>query len=144
GAYSVVVSEKRAIWLFGDTWVGSVRGGKRAGVAMVNNSVAVQEGRDAKPAFPIPRNASDRPLSVFTPPGGEGWFWPLAGAYHDGTLAVFLARVEKTNAPGAFGFKHIAQWLGVVGNPGDDPAAWKATYTKLPFAEFAPDRTLSF
>ena len=145
GAYSVVVSEKRAIWLFGDTWFGSVRGGKRTGVAMVNNSVAIQEGRggDAKLSFVIPGPADDVSRTIFRPGEGAGWFWPLAGAYHDGKLAVFLARVEK-NGAGAFGFKHVSQWLGEVHNPGDAPTAWRTTYTRLPFAEFAPGRTRSF
>src|SRR5262249_34487248 len=28
-AYSIVLSEKRALWLFGDTWIGKISGGKR-------------------------------------------------------------------------------------------------------------------
>ena len=44
GAFSVPLSDKRVLWLFSDTWVGSVRDGKRKAARMVNNSVGVQEG----------------------------------------------------------------------------------------------------
>jgi hypothetical protein len=42
GAFTVRVSESRTLWLFSDTWIGSVRDGKRRDVKMVNNTVGVQ------------------------------------------------------------------------------------------------------
>jgi hypothetical protein len=146
GAYSVPVSDNRTLWLFSDTWVGSVRDGKRAGVVLVNNTVGVQDGHGdaAKVSFTVKRDAAGKPQAVFVPPDGRGWFWPHAGVHLDGTLYLFLMQVEKTGAPGAFGFKLVAQWLGAVENPGDDPTAWKVSYSKLPFAEFAAGRTVSF
>lgn len=145
GAYSMPLSDRRTLWFFGDTFVGAVRGGKRAGSAMVNNTVGVQDGtgRAAKLTFPV-RRASDKPLSQFVPPEGNGWFWPLAGTVHDGQLLLFLAEIEKADGGGAFGFRHVAPWLGVVENPADEPTAWKATYKKLPFGAFTESRTLAF
>ncbi len=146
GAYSIPISPTRAVWLFGDTWVGSVRGGKRVGVAMVNNSAAVQDGRgdDAKLTFAVRRGANGKPEAIFAPSDGRGWFWPLSGAHHGGKLYLFLAQMEKAPGPAAFGFKQVGQWLGVVANPADDPTAWKLTQHKLPWAEFAKDHSLSF
>ena len=34
GAFSVPLSDKRTLWLFSDTWVGSVRDGKRKSVTV--------------------------------------------------------------------------------------------------------------
>jgi hypothetical protein len=68
----------------------------------------------------------------------------MAGVPVNDQLAVFLPRIEKTTAPGAFGFKQVEQWLGVVENPDADPTTWKATYTKIPFGEYGRGRTLSF
>src|SRR5436309_8161695 len=82
GAYSVPLSDTRAVWLFGDTWIGSVRGGKRVKVKMVNNTVAVQEskGDAATLTFPIRRDG-DTPRSHFAPPRNGDFVWPQAGIH---------------------------------------------------------------
>ncbi len=141
-AYSIPVSSTRAVWLFGDTWIGAVKQNKRSGSKMVNNTIGIQEGE--KLTFPIRRDAADRPLAHFIPADGRGFLWPLDGTFYDGKLYLFLAQVEHTKEPGAFGFKQIAQWLGVVSNPADDPLDWKLTQTKLPFCEFSEKRTRTF
>lgn len=146
GAFSVALSDKRALWLFSDTWVGAVRDGKRKNVTLVNNTVGAQDGRgaDAKLTFAIQKNAEGKPVAIFTPPGGKGWFWQFAGHHADGKLHVFLPRLEKTDDPGAFGFKSIDLWLGTVEKPGDDPTKWKITYAQVPFAAFEAKRKVSF
>src|SRR5580704_3494527 len=41
-AGTVDLRDGRMLWLFGDTWIGSIRGGKRLpGATMVNNSIAI-------------------------------------------------------------------------------------------------------
>ncbi len=146
GAYSVAISPTRALWLFSDTWTGSVRDGKRIKAAMVNNTVGVQDGRGDKAAltFVVRRGADGKPESLLTPSDGRGWFWPLAAAHVGGKLYLFLAQIEKADGPPAFGFRQVGQWLGVVENPADDPTAWKMTQHKLPWVEFTRDHKLSF
>ena len=58
GAYSVDLTPERTLWLFSDTWVGSVRDGKRAHATLINNTLALQDGRGprAKIQFVIRRN----------------------------------------------------------------------------------------
>src|SRR5581483_4209261 len=146
GAFSVPLSDKRTLWLFSDTWVGTVRDGKRKDVAMVNNTVGVQEGNgaDATITFAIAKKKDGKPGALFVPPDGKGWFWLFAGYQADGKLHVFLPRIEKTGAGGAFGFRGVDSWLGTVENPTDEPTAWKIGYAKVPFAEFGKERTRSF
>src|SRR5579872_6429724 len=129
GAFSVPVSDKRALWLFSDTWVGSIESGKRKDVTMVNNTVGVQEGNgnDAKLAFSIARTLEGKPKALFAPPDGRGWFWLFAGTQTADKLQVFLPRFEKTKEPGAFGFRSIDLWLGTVSNPDDVPTSWKVS-----------------
>jgi hypothetical protein len=105
----------------------------------------VQAGRwaDARLTFAV-KTANAKPAALFTPPDGKGFFWLQAGIPVGGKLYVFLPRVETTGAGGAFGFRHVEQWLGVVANPDADPTAWQVTYSKLPFTEFAKERTRSF
>jgi hypothetical protein len=146
GAFSVPLTDKRTLWLFSDTWVGTVRDGKRKNVTMVNNTVGIQDGRgaDAKITFAVAEGKDGKPGTLFVPPDGKGWFWLFAGYHAGGKLHVFLPRQEKTNAPGAFGFKGIDVWLGTVSNPLDDPTKWKIEYAKVPFADLAAERKRSF
>jgi len=146
GAFSVPISDKRTLWLFSDTWVGTVRDGKRKDVKLVNNTVGVQDGNgtDAKITFAIQSGDDGKPKAIFTPPDGKGWFWQFAGHQADGKLHVFLPRFEKTDAKGAFAFKPVDVWLATVENPADEPTKWKAKYAKVPFAEFTAERKVSF
>ncbi len=146
GAFSVALSDTRALWLFSDTWVGCVRDGKRKDVAMVNNTVGVQEGNgaDAKLTFAVQKGSNGKPAALFTPPDGKGWFWQFAGHVADDKLHVFLPRFEKTAGGGAFAFKSIDLWLGTVDGPGADPLKWQPKYAKVPFAELTGERKRSF
>ncbi len=145
GAFSVPLSNTRVLWLFSDTWVGTIRDGKRKDVAMVNNTVGVQEdsGLDAKLTYAIQKTDGGKPTALFAPPDGKGWFWQFAGHHADGKLHVFLPRFEKAG-DGAFGFKSVDLWLGSISNPLDDPTKWKTAYTKVPFAEFGEKRKRLF
>ena len=146
GAFSVSLDDKRVLWLFSDTWVGAVRDGKRKGVALVNNTVGVQEGHgaDLKLTFAVQKGGDDKPVAIFAPHDEKSWFWQFAGHFADDKLHVFLPRFEKTNAPGAFGFKGLDVWLGTVENPGADPLAWKPQYTEMPFANLKGERKWAF
>ena len=111
GAFSVATSDKRTLWLFSDTWVGTVRDGKRKNVAMVNNTIGIQDGNgaDAKITFAIAKDADNKPGTLFVPPDGKGWFWIFAGYHADSKLHVFLPRLEKAAGPAAFGV-WVALW----------------------------------
>src|SRR5262249_1599440 len=120
-----------------DTWVGGVRDGKRKPVTMVNNTVGVQEGKgdNAKVSFHIQKGEDGKHKATFTPPDGKGWFWLFAGYHAEKKLHVFLPRMEKTGAGGAFGFKPLDVWLGTVSNPEAEPTKWKIDYAKVPHAD---------
>lgn len=146
GAFSVALSPEKTLWLFSDTWLGEVRGGKRTHVSMINNSVGVQSGRgaDAKLEFATRTGADGKAASVIEPADGRGFFWLNAGVLANERLYIFLAQVEKTAEPGAFGFRQFAQKLGVVANPNDAPAQWRVEQIALPCTEFSASRTLTF
>jgi hypothetical protein len=146
GAHSVDLGAGRRLWLFSDTWVGQVCGGKRLDATIVNNSVGLQEGsgKASKVRFAFRRDAGSKAGAIFTPADGRGWFWLQAGAYVDKKLFVFLSQVEKGNQQGPFGFRQVGQSLGVVSNPDDDPTAWRCEQRKLPCTVFRPERELTF
>jgi hypothetical protein len=146
GAYSVSLPGGRSFWLFSDTWIGNIRDGKRRDATMVNNTVGVRSGTgaDAKVEFFVQKSTDGKHSAIFTPPDGKGWFWLNAGHHADGKLHVFLPRIEKTAAGGAFGFKSVDLWLGSVSNPDAEPTKWKITYAKVPFSSFEEKQKVSF
>jgi len=138
GAYSVALSSERTLWLFSDTWIGSVRNGKRTNTTMVNNTLGIQDGQgaDAKMQFIIRHNADSKPVAFLTPENKRGWFWLQAGVYADKQLFLFLTQIEKTDSPGVFGFRQIGQSIGIVTNPLAPPLEWHIEQRPLPCAEF--------
>jgi hypothetical protein len=145
GASSVAVSPERTLWLFSDTWVGKVRDGRRTDATIVNNTAAVQEGhgRGAKLRFIVRRAVDGKPTALITPADGRGWFWIQAGTCIDGRLFLFLVQIER-EGDGVFGFRQVAQWLGVVTNPLDEPERWKVEQRRIPHTDFSGHRRLSF
>lgn len=146
GAYSVALTPERTLWLFSDTWVGSVRAGKRTNATIVNNSLALQDGRGerAKFQFVIRHDADGKPIAFLTPEDKRGWFWLQSGACVEKRLFLFLTQVERTDTNSIFGFRQVGQWLGVVTNPLDPPIAWHVVQCGLPCARFLPDHQVTF
>jgi hypothetical protein len=146
GVYSAVLGPNRVLWLFGDTLLGTVKDGGRPGAVMVNNTLGIQarRGVDTPICFVTGRPADGKATAVFLPADGKGWFWPQAAIRVGDRLFVFLARIDKTAQPGAFGFQHVGQGLAVVENPDDGPARWRVTQHQVPFAEFGSGRSRSW
>lgn len=146
GAHSFPVTPQRTIWLFSDTWVGKVRNGKRTDATMVNNTLAVQEGQGAKSKveFIVRMGADGKAVAFITPADGKGFFWLQAGAMFDNRAILFLSQIEKTADPGAFGFRQIGQWIGIVENPQDAPLSWRIQQHKLANVIFTPARILTW
>jgi hypothetical protein len=147
GVYSAVLGPRRILWLFGDTILGTVKDGGRSGAAMVNNTLGIHTGtgKDAAIRFISGKKGKDgKPTAFFTPADGTGFFWPQGVIRVEARLYIFLVQVEKTNDPGAFGFKLVGQWLAVIENPDDEPAAWRSKQHKLPFARFSGEQPYAF
>jgi hypothetical protein len=146
GAFSIALSPRRTLWLFNDTWVGSVRNGKRVNATMVNNTLALQDGRDkdAKVQFIVCEDDNGKPAAFITPADKRGWYWPLAGAAKGDRLLFFLAQIEKSKSPGVFDFRQVGRWLGVVENPSDPPLSWRIAQRKVPCEIVSSRRELAF
>jgi hypothetical protein len=144
GAYSVVLSARRTVWLFSDTWVGKIRDGRRIDATIVNNSVGVQAKAGGCVTYSIARNSDGKPVALIVPADGRGWFWLQAGVADHGRLSLFLNQVESTGEKGVFGFRSIGLWLGTVANADQPPEAWRVKQTKMPNTVFSRDRTLTW
>jgi len=146
GVTSVSLTKERTLWLFSDTWTGSVRNHQRTNATLVNNTLALQEGMgtNAKMQFIVRHDAGGKPTAFVTPADQQGWFWLQSGALVNQQLFIFLPQFEKTGKGGAFGFRQVGQWIGVVTNPSAPPLDWKIEQRQLPCATFSTDEQMSF
>src|SRR5262245_58110909 len=107
GAYSVALSPRRTLWLFSDTWVGTIRDGRRTDATIVNNTVGVQAGVGERVTYSMARGPDDKAAALIVPSDGRGWFWLQAGAADGSRLSLFLNQVERTDDKSAFGFRSV-------------------------------------
>jgi len=145
--YSVELADEVTLWLYGDTWIGGIVDGKHKGAAMVNNSIALQRGKEPATAsvkFFWGTTKEGKPAAFIRPADGTGWFWIFDGIVADGKLYLFLVQIIKTDEKGIWGFKHVGTWLGEVENPHDDPLAWRIKQYKIPYGRYSKDGNLFF
>jgi len=147
-ASTVALSDDVTLWLYGDTWVGDIRDGKHANATMVNNSVAIQRGRDPAKAsvqFFYGRGSGGKPAALIAPADGRGFFWLQSGVRTAAGLFLFAAQAERAGKEDdAFGFRHVAAWVLEVANPDDRPTEWRIAQHRLPAGRFARDESITF
>ncbi|MBI2945858.1 MAG: DUF4185 domain-containing protein [Candidatus Wallbacteria bacterium] len=134
-AYSVHLTDELTLWLFGDTFLGAVRQGKRVESVMVRNTIGLQSGASPTPhsmAFFHGLDASGKPDSFFRRDGSSNWFWPLQGIRTRKGLFVFLTEIEKTDAADVFGFRQVGVWLAHIPNWRSHPSRWRIAYRPVP------------
>jgi hypothetical protein len=157
-AGSVDLGDGRTLWLFGDTWIGKIRDGKRQpGATMVNNSIAVHPTDKAAPWRPPdprsvqffwgPNDKDGKPTAWAIPPAVAGdtaadhdWLWcnggGVVGVTRDGTgrrLIVFFFRVRRDpHGKGVWNFTTVGTSLAVVDNIGDPPERWRPRVIDIP------------
>jgi hypothetical protein len=144
GVASADLGGGRILWLLDDTLLGNVKDGGRAGATMVNNTLGIQENKDAAIRFLAGKKADGKPAAFILPNGGKGWFWPLSARRLGDRLIIFLAHIDKTPNPGVFGFKGIGVTLAVVDNPDAEPEKWHMKQHEVPFGDFTKGRERSW
>ena len=136
GAYSMALGGKRVLWMFGDTFVGRVQDGRRVDSRLINNSAAIQSGRepsDASLDFIYRTLSNGNPAAFLQPANGAGWFWPYHGVRTAEGLFLFLLQIEPAEGPAAFGFKLVSTWLCKIPNPDEPPERWNLSRQKIPW-----------
>jgi hypothetical protein len=135
-AATVPLAPGLTLWLFGDTWVGEIVGGKHARATMINNSLAIQQGNrppDARVEFFATRPGTAKPTAILVPTDG-GFFWPQSGVRTSKGLFLFALHVEKHGDPNdAMGFRLTGVDLLRVDGPPDRPDRWQVHQQRLPW-----------
>lgn len=133
GAASIPLDDKHTLWIFGDTTLGTQRGGKREG-PMVNNTIAIQDRTGGAPGTVAYHwDFTDNLPGSFFHDGYDAphWFWPGTGVMYNGRLFLFLTKVSRGDGDAGFGFKTIGCVLFRVENPMAPPTAWQMHQTDL-------------
>jgi len=147
GDYTVTLSKNKILWLYGDTWVGKIENGKHIDSMMVNNSIAIQQGKDpenAKIEFYWKKDKKGKHRAFITPADGKGWYWFYDGVRVKNGLYLFLMQIDRTDEKSAFSFKSIGNWVAHVSNPDDPPEKWKIKQHKIPFSTFSENSLRQF
>jgi len=134
GAYSIALGGGRILWLFGDSIIdpSGHHSRKSAGVKMIANSIAIQNGSNPSTATIqfYWKTAPDGKPAAFFPDAGKDRFWPGHGIRIRDRLLLFLMKVRTTTS--GLGFE-VCDWKAVlVSNPDDDPGEWKMSWIETP------------
>lgn len=126
GTYSVELPDGRTVWIFGDTFLGSVNpdGTREKQTPLyARNTFVVQDGDSMTTLFR--GDLQDYASLVIPPPeepGGEllpedsVWFWPGDGYVDQDTLYVFMSEFIKRDT-GMWGFEWTGTWLAKFSLP---------------------------
>jgi len=156
GAYSVDLEDGRTLWLYSDSWVGSVRDGKHApGSTIVNNTIGVGRFETKGDRATVrdlrfhwgPKNEKGKPTAWIVPDAEAigakqptGWYWILDGEVvrpkkGPAKLVFFLAHIAKTpGGKGVWGFESRGGAIATVSNFEKDVVEWRVEQHPLPHA----------
>ena len=147
GSYSVKLSGARTLWLYSDTWIGDIIDGQRSNATVINNSIAIQLGKDVSTAssrFYWGSAQDGKPAAFIKPADGIGWFWIYDGITIENQVYVFLMQMVKTDESSVFGFELVGTWLARVENPHDNPLKWRISQYKISWGRFSKNGNLFF
>jgi hypothetical protein len=113
GAVSAPLPDGRVLWLFGDTFLGTVGadGSRPPGSPMVRNTAVVQDGSELTTVA----GGGTRPL--FQTGRDDQWFWPGVPKAEGDAVRVFLARFERTGS-GAWDYRFAGTSIATLSLPG--------------------------
>jgi hypothetical protein len=102
--YSIALPDGRILWLFGDTFFGSINpdGSINSGDKLLRNTGVLQEGDSlttlygGTPSNPQNFILTDRPDST--------WYWPEHGIVENDTLYIFISKFKYAPGPPGFNF----------------------------------------
>jgi hypothetical protein len=125
---SIVLSRKKTLWLFGDTFIGPLTNGVRAaGAPMIHSTIAIQDRTKPPPdclTFYWKEEAR-KPASFFPHQAGTpgDYYWVTKGVMLKGELFLFAWCISG-EAQGLLGWKEAGSALIRVPNPFDSPEHW--------------------
>jgi hypothetical protein len=130
GAFSVPLSDRRVLWLFGDSYVDCYRHGTVPCLFQVRNAGMVHQCDDLRNVRPLIGPHTGFKSLFKNATNEETWFWPVTGYQHADAVYIYLTQLKKAGS-GPLGFATTGQdFLAKMKFPELDDIA----YLPLPFA----------
>jgi hypothetical protein len=142
GAGTVKLEGRKILWMFGNSFIGRVRGGKREKAEFVNNSAAWQSLNrpGAQLEFFYRNTPNGRASSLVSGPRSGEFYCPCDGQLVDNKLYLFMRRVSvPPKRAGPFDFSVVGCDLLVVSNPLSKPTKWVYQTVQMPFTKMGLD-----
>lgn len=126
GIYSVLLPDGRTVWIFGDSFLGTVNPDRSRGKRtpwFIRNSMAVQEGDSLRSLYNVMDGWES---SLVIPPGAPKgkqfsedtlWYWPGDGFIENGKLKVFMSLFNQAEK-GDWGFRWQGANIATFSLPG--------------------------
>ncbi|MBX9940226.1 MAG: DUF4185 domain-containing protein [Candidatus Obscuribacterales bacterium] len=111
-AYSIAARDL-SLWLFGDSFFGTIENGKRINCRMPRNCIAIDEHLEKKGKLQYQISTND----FFPPPKPDGsYFWPGDGAYLNRRCFLVFQHLVKTDTslPAPFQFRICANYASYL------------------------------
>jgi hypothetical protein len=124
---SILLSDGRTLWLFGDTFIAAPTDKDRTHAKMIANSVAVSactgDGWSIAYAW---RQTPEAPHAIFESSRPKEKYWPLSGILLEGGEAlIFLVRVRTVKPDDPFGFQIVGADLAYLKSNDTPPQDWR-------------------
>jgi hypothetical protein len=134
---SIVLSQNRSVWLFGDTLVGTLTPNRtRNIVTMPRNSLALMDRGAHALQFYVRYDAqtpSNEHLGFFSPANQSHWLWLTSGfLLHDTLFLLGVTCAPDPSGSAGFAFQFVDTVVVRVANPLDDPLQWNWTLSHVP------------
>ena len=172
GCYSIDLGDGRTLWLYCDTWVGTVEKGKHArGSRLVNNSICIHRtgsgglppeydrldfswGNPGEDGHPRAWIEPDLAGTAKAQPGEKSpktWYWLLDGCMitppgGGKKLLIFLMHMgrKKEGGEGVFNFRMVGGALAIVSNPLEPVSKWKVSQVLNPHSRRSGSNDISW
>ena len=116
GTLSVALPDGRTLWLFGDSFLGSVRpdGSRPVDSPLVRNCLVVQDGARLETRH---GGTVRNPAAFLMPADPEAWYWPGDGTFTGRQVQVFYHRYRQVSE-GMWGWAWDGTVVAVLTLPG--------------------------
>ena len=110
--YSVPLANGKILWMFGDTFLGTVKADRtREPTGLLRNTLVLQEGDHLTTHFTGPSN---NPRAFVSPQQADEWYWPLDATTYENEIHWMLGRLGNTNEGGNWSFEYRGFDLAVM------------------------------
>jgi hypothetical protein len=113
--YSIDLADGRILWLFGDTFLGTVHGDRsREGGKLIRNTFVVQQGDELVTMY---KGTPEAPQAYISPLNSNEWYWPLDGTVINGELQLLLGRFGTDGTGGMWDFHYVGIDMASISLP---------------------------